>query len=419
VTIVRSPLRAGLLAPAKAALIALIAIASFGGCFVSFDGYQLAQSSAAGELTLGGSAGRSGSSNGAAGRASGGDAGATPLGDGGVSDDPAAGKSSVGQIAVEGGNGGRSVGAAGGGSGGSAAGSSGSTGSGGSTAGSGGTIGSGGSKAGGGTNGSAGSAGSNNAGAGGGGQYVCPTVHGRIAVAIPRPSSPGIYCIDRAEVKNAEYQAFLDAAVGSSGQSSACSFNTSFAPDTTGGCNQYDPVGKANVPVACVDWCDAAAYCKWEGKRLCGRVDGSGSNPPASFADASKSAWYRACSHAGDFDLPYGNVYSGEKCIGLDNTAIHPVAVPHTDCEGGYSGLYDMSGNVAEWEDSCAADASASDQCLVRGGSYLETNQSVVGAPSLLCNSNVHGSAIAATKARSTRDKEIGFRCCGEPVLSP
>jgi len=158
---------------------------------------------------------------------------------------------------------------------------------------------------------------------------------------------------------------------------------------------------------------------KWEGKRLCGRVDGGGSNPPSSFADASKSAWYRACSHAGDFDLPYGNVYSGEKCVGLDNTAIHPLAVPHTDCEGGYSGLYDMSGNVAEWEDSCAADAAASDQCLIRGGSYLDTNQSVGSSPSLLCNSNVHGSPLAATKARSTRDKEIGFRCCSDAQASP
>src|SRR6478609_7806894 len=117
VTIVRSPLRARLLSPAKAAPIALIAIASFGGCFVSFDGYQLAQSGAAGELTLAGAAGQAGSSNGAAGRALGGDGGTTPSGDGGVPDEPAAGTSSAGQIAVEAGHGGRSVGAAGGGTG--------------------------------------------------------------------------------------------------------------------------------------------------------------------------------------------------------------------------------------------------------------------------------------------------------------
>ncbi|HKO49487.1 MAG TPA: SUMF1/EgtB/PvdO family nonheme iron enzyme [Polyangiaceae bacterium] len=182
---------------------------------------------------------------------------------------------------------------------------------------------------------------------------------------------------------------------------------------------RYDPVGKANVPVACVDWCDAAAYCKWEGKHLCGRLDAAGSNPPASFADANKSAWYRACSHAGDLDLPYGNGYDGMKCVGLDNFAIFPLAVPHTDCEGGYSGLYDMSGNVAEWEDSCAAESGATDQCLARGGSYLDTNKTVGSAPSLLCNSNVHGSPKAATRARSTRDKEIGFRCCGDALFSP
>ena len=152
---------------------------------------------------------------------------------------------------------------------------------------------------------------------------------------------------------------------------------------------------------------------------MCGRLDAAGSNPPASFADANKSAWYRACSHAGDLDLPYGNGYDGMKCVGLDNFAIFPLAVPHTDCEGGYSGLYDMSGNVAEWEDSCAAESGATDQCLARGGSYLDTNKTVGSAPSLLCNSNVHGSPKAATRARSTRDKEIGFRCCGDALFSP
>ena len=238
---------------------------------------------------------------------------------------------------------------------------------------------------------------------------------------IPRAGSPSIYCIDRSEVKNAEYKAFLDAVGGATAgaQAPACAFNSSYAPDTAGACNQYDPVGKANLPVACVDWCDAAAYCKWEGKHLCGRVDGGGANPPASSADATMSAWYRACSHAGELDLPYGNVYDGMRCIGLDNAAIHPVAVPHTDCEGGYSGLYDMSGNVAEWEDSCSGDTGATDSCLTRGGSYLDTDKPVGNAPSLLCNSKVHGNPGVATKPRSTRNEEIGFRCCSDAVLIP
>jgi len=416
VTLLRTPSRAPWFASAKAALIALIAIGGFGGCFVSFDDYRLGQAGAAGELAQGGVGGQRAAVNASAGRSVGGDAGTREpmIAEGGVPDMPDQSAGTGGAATATAGVGGATAGAAGRGSAGAAAGSGGTAASGGAAAGSGGTAASGG------ANGNAGAGGSNSGGSGGSAtQYICPTVHGRISVAIPRSGSPSIYCIDRSEVKNVEYQAFLDSVASTAGQSSACTFNTNFAPDTAGGCNQYDPVGKANLPVACVDWCDAAAYCKWEGKRLCGRVDGGGSNPPSSFADASKSAWYRACSHAGDFDLPYGNVYSGEKCVGLDNTAIHPLAVPHTDCEGGYSGLYDMSGNVAEWEDSCAADAAASDQCLIRGGSYLDTNQSVGSSPSLLCNSNVHGSPLAATKARSTRDKEIGFRCCSDAQASP
>jgi formylglycine-generating enzyme required for sulfatase activity len=236
-------------------------------------------------------------------------------------------------------------------------------------------------------------------------------------VEIPM-SATVFYCIDRAEVKNVEYQAFVDAQSGTGGQTTACAFNTSYLPAMGNGCDQYDPVNSPKLPVACIDWCDAAAYCKWEGKHLCGKI-GGGSNAPASFADANQSAWYRACSKAGTLDFPYGNTFNGSSCIGLENTAIHPVSVPNFDCEGGYAGLYDMSGNVSEWEDSCSADKGGTDQCLYRGGSYLDTNKTVGASPSLLCNSNLHGSPLAATKARSTRDKEIGFRCCGEPVATP
>ena len=261
-----------------------------------------------------------------------------------------------------------------------------------------------------------GTAGTGTAGASGGGALACPETHNRLSVEVPLPQGD-FYCIDRAEVKNVEYKAFLDAQVGTSGQPSACAFNLSFEPDTVNGCTEYDPVNKKNQPIACVDWCDAAAYCKWEGKHLCGNLAG-GSNPPSSFADAAKSAWYRACSHAGENDFPYAGAYDTMKCVGVDNVAVRPVAVPTSACEGGYSGLYDMSGNVAEWEDSCVTNNGATDQCLYRGGSYLDTDRPVASAPSLQCNSNVHGAPIMAAKPRSTRDKEIGFRCCSEPLRS-
>ena len=352
--------------------MALIATVTFSGCFVSFDGYQLADTA--------GAAGNGGSV-GVAGQASAGAGGRLDV-NGGASGMPSAGNATNGGAPRAGApNGGGGTSGAGAGAGGSA-----------------------------GTAGSAGSGGS-----GGAAMHCPPGTTNRSSSQIPLAAG-GFYCIDHAEVRNSDYKAFLDANPSApTGQIAACAFNTSYAPDTTGGCNQYDPTNKPNIPIACVDWCDAAAFCKWDGKHLCGKV-GGGSNAPADFADATKSAWYNACSKGGTKDFPYGNAYMGDACVGLDNTAVHPLATPVTTCVGGYDDLYDMSGNVAEWEDSCTGTSGAADQCLDRGGSYLDTNTAVGMAPSLQCNSNVHGSPKMATKPRSTRDPETGFRCCSEAV---
>jgi len=391
--------RARSAAPAAGAVLALIATATIGGCFVSFDGYQLGDT--AGDAGVSAIAGHASTNHaGAAGMAaaSGGDAGAissggtvepggAPNGGAGSAGAPSGGSNASGAAnggSSDGGAGGKSAGGAPNGGGGSA----------------------------GAPSGGAGAAGS--AGSGGASMHCPPGTTNRASQEVPLPGG-GFSCIDHAEVRNVDYKAFVDAQANTSGQIAACTLNSSYVPDATGQCNQYDPVNKPNLPIACVDWCDAAAFCKWDGKHLCGKL-GGGSNAPADFADAAKSAWYRACSHAGTLDFPYGNVYSGDNCVGLDNTAVHPLATPFTSCVGGYDGLYDMSGNVAEWEDSCNASTDLSDQCLVRGGSYLDTNVSVGTAPSLQCNSNVHGSPKMATKARSTRSPEIGFRCCSEAV---
>jgi formylglycine-generating enzyme required for sulfatase activity len=389
--------------------LALIATATIGGCFVSFDGYQLSNNAGdAGAAALGGRANQSpGGAAGSTTTLNGGDAGATAnggTGEMGAAPDGGAGNASGGAA-----NGG-AAGNAGGDSGGAAHGGAGTAGA------SGAPNGGVGGNAGGAANGGAGG---NAGGAGGSGAVMhCPPgTTNRASQEVPLPGG-GFYCIDHAEVRNVDYKAFVDAQANTAGQSTACAFNASYQPDVAGQCDQYDPTNKPDLPIACVDWCDAAAFCKWDGKHLCGKL-GGGSNAPADFADPSKSAWYRACSHAGDDDFPYGNSYSGDKCVGLDNTAVHPLATPFTSCVGGYDGLYDMSGNVAEWEDSCSGSAGAADLCLDRGGSYLDTNVSVGAAPSLQCNSNVHGSPKMATKARSTRSPEIGFRCCSEAVPGP
>jgi formylglycine-generating enzyme required for sulfatase activity len=64
-----------------------------------------------------------------------------------------------------------------------------------------------------------------------------------------------------------------------------------------------------------------------------------------------------------------------------------------------YPGLYDMSGNVLEWDASC--DANGND-CQLRGGSY----DGNVEPLALTCNSSYSGPA-------NIRGPNIGFRCCG------
>jgi len=206
------------------------------------------------------------------------------------------------------------------------------------------------------------------------------------------------YCIDRYEVTNAAYEAFLAANVSITAQPAFCSANTSFAPT-----QRWPPLpALANQPVAFVDWCDAAAYCAWAGKRLCGKV-GGGPNPQNAGANAAASEWYNACSLQGTRTYPYGNAWAA---VCNDDWAPGANVVnvgSMTGCEGGFPTLYDFCGNVGEWENSCTAETGATDRCLVRGASFL------TGPTSLLRCSSTNESV-----ARSTTRDDIGIRCCAD-----
>jgi formylglycine-generating enzyme len=258
----------------------------------------------------------------------------------------------------------------------------------------------------------AGMGGGGNGGSGGNEPKNCPVnLEGPPLIEIPKPGG-GFYCMDRTEITNEQYAVFLAANPSAAGQEAACSWNATFEPDTSAACAstaqaKYDPVARPKVPVGCIDWCDA-------GKRLCGAI-GGGSNPTSSFADASASQWYRACSKAGTQKFPYGNLYNTNYCNGADAAGAHPDEVAtNANCIGGYNGLFDMSGNVAEWEDSCSAASGASDNCLIRGGNIDNLD---VLTPSLLCNSSTSegDTPSPATAKRNAKDELIGLRCCLDP----
>jgi formylglycine-generating enzyme required for sulfatase activity len=178
------------------------------------------------------------------------------------------------------------------------------------------------------------------------------------------PSGLPSFCIDSTEVTEAQYHAFLDTAPNPSQQPSLCAWNTTFIPpDVT--------FSNPNHPIVRVDWCDALAFCTWAGKRLCGNVADGGPLAVADAVDPLKDEWMIACSRLGTRDYPYGLTYQDAACNDWSADAGAAVDVGSSPkCEGGYAGLFDMGGNVTEWDNACDNTASGRN-CANRGGSWV------------------------------------------------
>ncbi|MGZ3448975.1 MAG: formylglycine-generating enzyme family protein [Polyangiales bacterium] len=219
------------------------------------------------------------------------------------------------------------------------------------------------------------------------------------STAGPTMVKVGSFCIDSTEVTNAQYKAFLAGTPGP--QPSYCSWNTLYIPAV----GWPYAAGRDNYPVTNVDWCDAYAYCKWAGKRLCGKI-GGGTNAYDAYATSALSQWYYACSGGTGLTYPYGSTLVSMRCQDGDimpNQSV-PVATKPL-CVGGFPGLYDMSGNAWELEDSCDASGDAAgpaaDHCHVRGGSYTKPTTS----DALKCDGDDF-------VQRSDIWPFVGFRCC-------
>ena len=165
-------------------------------------------------------------------------------------------------------------------------------------------------------------------------------------------------------------------------------------------------------PVYMVDWCDSYAYCQAVGKHLCGKI-GGGTNAYTDFADATKSQWYNVCSSGGANKYPYGATYNAAYCDGYDyNTTTQGTVAAGSlsHCQSstaGYTGVYDLSGNVREWEDSCSSGTHANGDnttCRVRGGDYYSKDTS--DQHELACDF-----ADGAQRSNSGYNA-VGFRCC-------
>jgi hypothetical protein len=217
---------------------------------------------------------------------------------------------------------------------------------------------------------------------------ACP----RAMVSVPVPSpSTSKYCIDATEVTVAAYSAFLASNPSIAILPASCSTKTSFVPGAP-----LD-MSRANYPVTQVDWCDAWGFCAAAGKHLCGRIGGGNTLVGFETGDARKSEWYSACSKGGAQTYPYPGQYVGTRCVDHNIQNLRQVAT-FTGCVGGYPGLFDMSGNVAEWENDCSFN-NGQDYCGARGGSYNDQSTT------LTCTT-------VSSRLRTSRSLSVGFRCC-------
>jgi len=269
------------------------------------------------------------------------------------------------------------------------------------------------------------------AGTGGGGldasgEGECPKgLAGPDLVKIPAPEG-GHYCIDAREVVNSEYAVFLKA-MGSAmpEQPAECKLNTQLTPklfeegEAPIGCYVGDWVAYSDpdFAVRCVDFCDAFAYCKWAGKRLCGERGKPGAavnvfsdaDALKAVASSTKNEWFNACSNAGATKYPYGDAYVAGRCVDQakytaeGKSALAVKDVESDTCVGKaspFDAVHHLSGNVLEWSNLCR-DGGGS--CKVQGGDF--------GSPA----SQLECGAIGVT-ASLTNSPRIGFRCCADTV---
>ena len=224
------------------------------------------------------------------------------------------------------------------------------------------------------------------------------------------------FCIDSTEVTARQYDRFVQTVPKVEEQVDVCKWNSTFAPDQGGWCRHgtNDPEQYPDRPVVCIDWCDAYAYCHWAGKRLCGRIGGG----PASYdnpGDPAVSEWMFACSSGGANVYPYGTTYDASACNTVDvskcangyDGICDPVNVgTMSSCqssESGFGGVFDLCGNVVEWEDACSGSTGASDYCRFRGGALVTDQYKSKCAPIGISDSS---------GAREDVGEALGFRCC-------
>ncbi len=194
------------------------------------------------------------------------------------------------------------------------------------------------------------------------------------------------FLIDIYEVTVRRYAAFLQA----TGTNSPSNWNTMNQP------------AHQKYPVANVDWADAAAYCKWAGKRL-----------------PTEAEWEKAARGTDGRLYPWGNDPPTPRHANFwkAGSHVHGTLAAVGTLENGKSpyGSYDMAGNVWEWVSDWydndyyknspsqnPTGPSSGESKVLRGGAWDSSPQQV-------------RSTLRYFHRSTHRHKDYGFRCVMTP----
>ncbi len=174
------------------------------------------------------------------------------------------------------------------------------------------------------------------------------------------------YAIDRYPVTNRRFALF-------------CRATGHPAPAHWGGSGP--PGHLLDHPVVMVNHEDAAAFARWEGKRL-----------------PTEAEWEKAARGTGGRRFPWGDDFMADACCWNRNRRNPPGTVSVRAHPGGATprGICDMAGNVAEW----CADELGPGTAVIKGGCWLTTSVF-----------NLRPAARNMSGSANNRSIFYGFRC--------